>query len=169
MTDTLNPDIESHLTVQLDRLAPDHTAPADLEALIANAQALVPWPALHTALLERVEQMNTPRDRMALVLHATDPDVAGAAVGKAGAQGVFEVLVAAADSAALNVFLGRALTLIEMSPLTRRDLPAVDRLIEIANQIEAEHEDGAERLIDLAQRIEDLDEDEADGQAPADD
>lgn len=135
-----------------------------LEACVTAHQAEIEWSLLHRALLERVEEFDTPRDRMALVLHATDADIAATAVGKGEMRGVFEVLVAAADDRGLMAYLERATIVLEMAPTLKRDLPDVARLIEIANQIEANHDHVAEALVSLAQLVEDLEEAE-DGSA----
>jgi len=168
MTETLPQDDAAHRVGSfLDRLSPGHTGSSDIEALVAEAQLSVPWPALHLALLERVEHLDTARDRMALVLHASDPDVAEAAAGKRGLDGVFEVLVAAADAIGLDLYLTRAVDLLETSPRLRDDLPSVERLIEISDQIAADHEDTADMLVSLAQRVEDLIEADADVETKA--
>lgn len=140
----------------LDRLAPGARDREALEHLVADAQARMPWPRLHRALLERVELMDTARDRLALTLHATDADVAGTAAGKGELAGVFEVLVAAADAESLDVYLARAQAILEENAMARGDLPSVDRLIEIANQVEKNHEETADALVSLAQKLEDL-------------
>ena len=143
----------------MDRLAPDNAGGREaLETALAEAQSRLPWSRMHRALLERVEMLDTARDRLALVLHATDPDVAGAARGKGDMAGVFEVLVAAADAAGLDAFLARAHELLENLPAARGDMPTVKRLVEIATQIEKEHEGTADALVSLAQHVEDLDE-----------
>lgn len=156
MTESLTEDIGAELSTMLDRLAPDETNPDAVEQVLGEAQARLPWPKIHTGLLERVEQFDTARDRMALVLHATDPDVASAGAGKRALDGVFEVLVAAADQTGMDTYLTRGLSLLENTPALHGDLPTVLRLIEIANEIEGDHEDTAERVISLAQRLEDI-------------
>lgn len=132
-----------------------------LEKILADAQARLAWPQIYAVLLDRVQQFDTPRDRLALVLHATDLDIAEVAVGKGEMAGVFEVLVAAADTAAMDLFLSRAEAVLESTPSARRDLPTVLRLIEIANQVERQHEQTGDALVGLAQRIEDLNEADA--------
>jgi len=162
-TDVLQKDL-SRFTAALDALPSTPTGVEPLEHVLAEAQACLPWPRLHLALLERVERLDVARDRLALVLHATDIDVAGAARGKGDLRAVFEVLVAAADDVALDHFLIRLDAVLEALPSARADLPAVPRLLEIAGQIEPEHETVSDALVALAARIEDLDE--ADSDAP---
>lgn len=163
MTETLHQDhTAQRISTLLDRLAPSHTNPMDIEELVSEAQSRTPWQSLHVALLERVEQLDTARDRMAMVLHATDPAVAEAAAGKRGMEGVFEVLVAAADEIGLEQFIQRSINLLAHVPNLKGDLPSVSRLIEISDQIADEHEAVADALVNLAQRIEDLVEIERD-------
>lgn len=152
----------------LDRLPPSEEAPDRLEPALAEAQSRLPWPRIHTGLLDRVARFDTARDRLALVLHATDPDVAGAARGKGDMEAVFEVLVAAADARALDLFTQRARIVLDTLPASRGDLPSVVRLLEIVRQIEDAHETTADALVSLAQIVEDLEEaaraaEEADG------
>lgn len=142
----------------LDRLPLSGSDMEAIESALAQAQAELPWPRLHTVLLERVSEVDSPRDRLALVLHATDPDVAGAARGKGDLAAVFEVLVAAADARALDRFVQRVHQILETLPAARDDLPNLDRLIEISEQIEADHEGSADALVTLAQVVEDLEE-----------
>ncbi|MFV0358463.1 hypothetical protein [Tropicimonas sp.] len=71
-------------------------------------------------------------------------------------SGAFDRIVAAADTETLAKFLDHTGDLLDTDPSAWPLLPGVDRLIDIANQIESDHPDLSERLVELAERIENL-------------
>ena len=113
---------------------------------------------------------DTPRDRIALALVVADPDIAAASSGHQDPAQAFESVVAAADAPALAIWADGCLTLLEAAEHHWRDMPAPDRLTEIATQIERDHEALAEDLVTLANRLEDIrEEDDGAPDARADD
>ncbi len=139
---------------RLNELPEDGVADADLAHALATVSGSAPLGSVFAALSTRAP--NTERDRRALVLHTTDPWVAEQRNGKHEPAAAFEVVVAAADASALNDFATRGIALLDELPETRIDMPAVARLLEIADQIEGDLETESELLVALAHKIEDL-------------
>jgi len=153
------PEIAAELDA-LDRLPLAGVDPDILEAAIA---AIAARPALRAApdallpaLQHRARLHETERDRAALVLVATDAAAIASRLGARDPALAFETVVAAADAASLARFSTRARSLIADLPAAAADLPSVPRLIEIADQIESDHEVEAEGLVDLANALEDI-------------
>lgn len=139
---------------RLDALPETGTSEADLAAALETLSGAAPLPRVFAALRMRT---GTERDRRALVRHATDPWVAEQRIGAKEPAAAFEAVVAAADAVALRDFAVQALALLDGMPQIRGDMPAVARLLEIADQIEGTLEEEAELLVALAHRLEDLD------------
>ena len=128
----------------------------DIRAALARLEAEAPAERTFAALQARSGPDRPPRDRRALLVWALDPAFGAGRSGTDAATTAFEAIVAAADTESLADFLALAAALLDADPQARAELPEVARLIEIADQIEATHEDQAEGLISLAHRLEDL-------------
>ncbi|MEM9249066.1 MAG: hypothetical protein AAGB05_10250 [Pseudomonadota bacterium] len=139
---------------RLNELPENGATDAELARALATVSGSAPLGSVFAALSTRAP--NTERDRRALVLHTTDPWVAERRNGKHEPASAFEVVVAAADAVALNDFATRSFALLDELPETRIDMPAVARLLEIADQIEGDLETESELLVALAHKIEDL-------------
>jgi hypothetical protein len=152
-----------------ERIARDRTLAA-LDALPEDADLGAVTEGIRHALQEMrpglltemlFERAQTPRDRLALACVVTDPEVAGTFPGGQDSADAFEIFVAAADAAALKVWVEGGLALIEEPDPFWREMPRPDRLTEIATQIERDHEALAEDLVTLANRLEDIWEEDA--------
>jgi hypothetical protein len=141
---------------RLDRLPTLGATEADLAAALETLSHAAPPDAVFAQLAARATPEGAERDRRALVRHATDPSVAERQAGAGEPAAAFEAIVAAADAVSLAEFATLSLALLEEMPAARGDYPTVARLLEIADQIEAEHETEAELLVALAHELEDL-------------
>ncbi|MEM1431623.1 MAG: hypothetical protein AAGG09_19375 [Pseudomonadota bacterium] len=130
------------------------TNDAALSMALTTISGAAPLGAVFAALKTRAETCE--RDRRALALHSTDPWVAERRLGKGEPAEAFEVIVAAADPVALTDFASNAIALVDEVSAARHDMPAVPRLLEIADQIESALETEAELLVALAHKLEDL-------------
>jgi hypothetical protein len=141
--------------VALDAL-PDSASLKDIRVALNDLEAEFAADVVFDALKVRAAPDRPARDRRALLLHSVDPVLGARQPGAGEAAAAFEAIVAAADAGSLAEFLTLADDLLDADPEARADLPAVARLIEIADQIEETHEEQAEALISLAHRLEDL-------------
>ncbi|RYH09035.1 hypothetical protein [Tropicimonas sp. IMCC6043] len=148
---------------KLDALAPEGAPEAALRRYLRPLEREVRAHVLLDAVLARAEASGTRRDRQAALLLATNGPLAWSELGRRRVAAVFDLIVAAADVPELARFLTRAPDLLAAYPATVQDFPAVPRLLDIADQIEASEPDLAEALVQLAHDIEDLGREPEDG------
>jgi hypothetical protein len=153
---------------RLDRLPTLGATEDDLAAALAALADAAPPDAVSAQLAARATPDGPERDRRALLRHATDPSVAERRAGHGEPAAAFEAIVAAADAISLAEFATLSLALLDELPEARGDYPSVARLVEIADQIEADHEAEAELLVALAHELEDLALEAEDNGADAD-
>ncbi|RDC74808.1 hypothetical protein DLJ49_02155 [Rhodovulum sp. 12E13] len=151
---TVDPELQPAFAA-LDAL-PETASAERVRASLREVAGAGPPDRVFAALVARAAPDRPRRDRRALLLHALDTSLAMRRRGAGEAAAAFEAIVAAADAAALADFVALADALLDADAEARADMPGVARLIEIADQIEDNHEDQAEALISLAHRIEDL-------------
>lgn len=147
---------------QLDALPAGATEERALRSILLLVRRDLRANILLDAFLDRAERRRTRRDRHVALMLASDQRLAWEDAGNERMARVFDLIVAAADVAELAHFIASAETLLDHVPAAAGDLPAIERLLEISNQIETDHVELAEGLVGLANRIETEIQDEED-------
>lgn len=147
---------------QLDALPAGATEEHALRSILLPVRRDLRTNILLDAFLDRAERRRTRRDRHVALMLASDQRLAWEDAGNERMARVFDLIVAAADVAELAHFIASAETLLDHVPAAAGDLPAIERLLEISNQIETDHVELAEGLVGLANRIETEIQDEED-------
>lgn len=141
---------------QIDVLPAEAAPEGALKAILQPLDAEIRPHILHQAFLNRADRTGTRRDRQAALVLASDGALAWRALGEGRLAAVFDLIVAAADTATLAQFLVAANEMLEDFPTTHEDFPDVARLLDISGQIEDGHAELAEGLVRLANKLEDM-------------
>ncbi|MDV7142526.1 hypothetical protein R3X27_07500 [Tropicimonas sp. TH_r6] len=140
----------------LDALPAEVASEDDIRRILTPLEAELRPHILLDALLDRAARTRTRRDRRAGLLLASETGFARAERGTKRMAAVFEQIVEAADVITLAQYLLAARDLLRDDPSRETELPALQRLLDISEQIEGEQPDLAEELVALAQQIEDI-------------
>ena len=142
----------------LDALPEAGTSEAELRAILLRLEDEVRSGVLLPALIARAGRTGTRRDRHGALILAADGAHAWRQIEAGRLAEVFDLIVAAADTATLARFLVLGNALLDDFPTTAVTFPGVPRLLEIAGQIAPGHPELADALVSLANRLEDLNE-----------
>lgn len=148
----------------LDAMSADAATEAGIRQIVLPLDAEVRAHILLDAFINRAERTETRRDRHAALILASDGGLAWRQLDDDRMAQVFDLIVANADTVTLAHFLTAADNLLRDFPTTWSTLPPVDRLLDVARQIEGGHQELSDALVDLAHRVENLErEPEQDG------
>lgn len=137
---------------QLDALPAEGASGADIARIVLPAAEQIAVQELFDGLAARARRTKARRDRHAALLVATQSEASG---GR-HLTDAFDLIVDAADTATLALFLDQAFDILDRQPDTTRHLPPVARLLDISGQLPQHQEELSDALVELAQRIEDL-------------
>ncbi len=140
----------------LDALPAEAAAADDIRRILAPLETELRPHILFDALLARAARTGARRDRQASLLLASDTQLLRADRGARRMAAVFELIVEAADVITLAHYLPAANDLLLDDPSIEAELPELQRILDISEQIEGEQPELAEELVALAQRIEDI-------------
>lgn len=116
----------------LESLSSEAVSRHQLQELLALCRKEMPVDRFALQLIDRAETSARASDRLAMVLGVTTPEQALASAGHRDLARAFDVLRDGRDGEALLTFAVRAAALLESFPDTLCDLPAVERLRQVA-------------------------------------